>query len=50
MVWDEAKLKCEDDNAMLACFLNEEVRDEITRKCDELGYGCWVGYKWTDGM
>ena len=43
--WDNAKLYCENDNAMLACFGSQEERDFITNACDE----CWVGYKWETG-
>ena len=40
--WDNAKMKCEDDNAMLACFSTQQERDHIANLCD----GCWVGYKY----
>ena len=40
--WEAAKEKCQDDNAMLACFGSQEERDHIANLCD----GCWVGYKY----
>ena len=45
MTWDDAKVNCENDNAMLACFGTQEERDHITNVCNE----CWVGYKWKAG-
>ena len=44
--WDEAKLKCEEDNAALACFSNQQERDILADECDQ----CWVGYTWIDGI
>ena len=45
MTWDDAKVNCENDNAMLACFGTQDERDHVTNICNE----CWVGYKWQNG-
>ena len=43
--WVEAKVKCQEDGAELACFSNQQERDAVSDKWNE----CWVGYTWQSG-
>ena len=45
VTWIEAKVKCQVDDAELACFPDKKERDTVSEQCD----GCWVGYKWMNG-
>ena len=50
MSWENAEEHCKEDNAMLACFNTENERNVLAQWCHDNngGYGCWVGYKYTD--
>ena len=45
VTWEDAKVKCNDDGAELACFSDQQERDAVADQCDQ----CWVGYKWQGG-
>ena len=46
VTWEEAKVKCQEDEAELACFSNLQERDAVSDQCDM----CWVGYTKKGGM
>ena len=45
VTWEDAKVKCNEDGAELACFSDQQERDAVADQCDQ----CWVGYKWQGG-
>ena len=44
--WETAKGKCQQDGGELACFSNQQERDDMADQCDQ----CWVGYTWQNGI
>ena len=44
--WKDAKEKCQEDGGELACFSNEQERDNLANECS---HQCWVGYIWKNG-
>ena len=45
VTWEDAKVKCKEDGAELACFSDQQERDAVANQCDQ----CWVGYTWKGG-